>query len=147
VCAITLRRLPGPPYSMSMPPPARALWILLFVLGAAAQAGCDVFSAPGLQDIDLEYVGCTRLPQDTTAAFLVIVRADGAPLADPRLAVTSSDTGLVRVTLAPGGGVLETGSSNGQSTLTIRFLSSWVTDSAPTLAQNIQVNPGGGGCP
>jgi len=130
-----------------MRPPPPALWIPVLVLAAAAQAGCDLFSAPGLQDIELSYVGCTRLPQDTTAAFLVMVRAGGAPIADPRLAVTSSDTGLVRVTLAPGGGVLETGSSNGQSTLTIQFLSSWVTDSAPTLAQDIRVNPGMPSCP
>ncbi len=136
---------------MSMPPPARALWIPLFVLGAAAQAGCDLFSAPGLQEITLAYVGCTRLPRDTTATFQVIVRAGDVLIADPRLDVSSSDTGLVRIVVSPGAGVLdgllETGSSNGQSTLTIRFLSSWVTDSAPTLAQNIQVNPGGGGCP
>jgi hypothetical protein len=132
---------------MTMRPAPPSSRIAGFVLAAVALAGCDLLSTPGLEDVTLEYIGCTRLPRDTTAAFSVIVRAAGAVVPDPRLDITSSDPSILVV--VPPGDSIRSLDQNGTSTLTIRFLSSWFTDSIPTLAQNVQVNPGGGGggCP
>ncbi|MGH7675949.1 MAG: hypothetical protein ACREMV_11825 [Gemmatimonadales bacterium] len=121
----------------------RVSWITVVVLGALTAASCELFSEPGLQNVSLQYIGCTRLPPDSTAAFQVIVRVGGVVIPEPPFDITSSNTAVLVV--VPSGDSIRSLNQNGTPTLTVRYLTSWATDSAPTLTQEIQVNPGGGG--
>lgn len=142
MCAITLRRMPGGPYSMSMRRAPPALWIPVVLLAVAIQGGCDLFSEPGLADVDLEYTGQTSLSCGDTVPVEVRAEVGGVVLGNPRLAVTSSAPGKVEV--LAGGEAIHALDTGGSPQLVIQLLTSWATDSVPTIRQGIQVT---GPCP
>jgi len=89
--------------------------------------------------VTIVYVGDTILRRDSTVPFSIVVEARGTPLDRPHLTMWSSDTSLFDLTA--GQDSLLAKSKNGTSTLMIRLESSILTDSAPTLAQSIKVQP------
>jgi hypothetical protein len=120
----------------------RAVRLLALVVSAGmATLACglgDVFKASGLESVVVKYQGDTVLIRGTTVPFTATVLAGGVALDQPRLSVVSSDTAVVRVTA---GYDSLTAKKPGFSTLTIRLESSFLTDSAPTLAQALRVKP------
>lgn len=107
--------------------------------GALACGFADVFRPPGPEPVTITYVGDTILHRDSTVPFSVVVEAGGTTLDRPRLTMWSSDTSIVDLTV--GRDSLAAKSRNGTATLTIRLEHSILTDSAPTLAQSLRVQP------
>jgi len=104
--------------------------------------GCgfaDIFRSAGLEPVQIVYQGDSTPVRDTTIPFSIIVQVGGEPLDRPRLEISSSDTTVF--TLTPSGDSIHTGSRVTKAVLTVRLLSSILTDSAPTLSQNIHVKP------
>ncbi|MGH7548816.1 MAG: hypothetical protein ACREMM_11655 [Gemmatimonadales bacterium] len=100
----------------------------------------DVFSSTGPEPVSLIYQGPTEVTRDSTVGFTVIVETGGAPLAQPRLRITSSDEAIVA--LIAGQDSLK-GVKVGTARLTIRLESSLFPDTAtaPQLTQHISVRP------
>lgn len=124
-----------------MRPSRAATQLALTVLGGMAAVGCglvDVFASAGLEPVVLTYQGDTVVSLGTTVPFSVVVRAGGALLSQPRLRATSSDTTIFAVTT---GQDSLRATNLGRATLTVRLASSILTDSAPTLQQDIRVRP------
>jgi len=123
--------------------PARpVVRLALVVVGGMAALACgfaDVFRPAGPESVTIVYVGDTILRRDSTVPFSIVVEARGTPLDRPHLTMWSSDTSLFDLTA--GQDSLLAKSKNGTSTLMIRLESSILTDSAPTLAQSIKVQP------
>lgn len=98
----------------------------------------DLFRSPGEGEVVLTYTGSDMLRVGDRVPIAVTVTVGGASYSNPRLSITSSDTTIIALT--PTGDTL-VAQSNGQSTLTIKFLTSMLTDSLPTLLQQVRVNP------
>ncbi|MGH7676447.1 MAG: hypothetical protein ACREMV_14345 [Gemmatimonadales bacterium] len=113
-------------------------WITIVLLGALTAASCELFSEPGLGDI--AYAGETTLCVGDTVPILL--RAGGVVLADASLEVISTDP--ARVAVVAGGTSIAALQQGGNPQLRIWLLSSWVTDTGPTLVQPIDVRSGGG---
>ena len=116
-------------------------WLALMVPSGIAALGCglaDVFRPAGLESVTLAYVGDTLLAAGDTVWFTVTVQADGVPLAQPRLRITSSDTSVIGLT---GGLDSLIARNRGTATLTMRLESSILSDTAPTLVQPLRVRP------
>ncbi len=98
----------------------------------------DLFRSPGVGDVVLTYTGADVLNVGARVPIAVTVTVGGTSFPNPRLSVTSSDTTIVA--LSPNGDTL-IAVAQGHDTLTIKYLSSILTDSLPTLLQPVRVNP------
>lgn len=110
-------------------------------LGGIAMLACgfgDLFRSPGVGDVVLRYTGPDVLRVGDRAPIAVTVTVGGASFSNPRLSVTSSDTTIIAV--VPTGDTL-VARSQGHDTLTIKFITSILTDSLPTLLQPVRVSP------
>jgi hypothetical protein len=116
--------------------------VALAALGGLAAGACglaDVFRPAGLKNVVVRYVGDTLLRVGMRVAPAVTVEADGAPVPNPRLVFSSSNTLVLALT--PVGDTLAACRVGGVL-LTVRFISSMVTDSAPTAQDSIHVQGG-----
>jgi len=107
----------------------------------AASGACrwpDAFAAPGLEPVVLTYLGDSTPARGTTIPTVIGVSVNGVPVANPRLALSSSDTTILAVTA---GGDSLAARALGRATLTVRLESSVLTDSVPTLTQDVRVRP------
>ena len=107
---------------------------LLLVLLALLVTTCDVFTSPGLKNVQLSYAGDSVLIVGTISVASVQVQAEGEMLHGPRLSLTSSDTTI----LAFRNDSL-VAKQRGTVTLTARMLSAALPASSPTLEQEIRV--------
>src|SRR5712692_5045225 len=92
--------------------------------GLAASGACrwpDAFAAPRLEPVVLTYLSDTTLSQGTTVPLVIEVSVSGVPVANPRLALSSSDTTIVAVTA---GGDSLAARGQGRAILTVRLESS-----------------------
>lgn len=118
-------------------------WIALTTLGGIAVGGCglpDVFRPDGLKNVVIRYVGDSVLNTGQRVAPAVSVTADGEPVPNPRLLFASSDTTTLAV--IPIGDTL-VACKNGRVLLTIRLVSSMVTDSTAIGQDSIRITGGG----
>ena len=109
--------------------------------GLAAVGACglpDAFAAPRVEPVVLTYLGDTTPARGTTIPVVIGVSAQGVPVSNPRLALSSSDTTILAVTA---GGDSLAARRQGRATLTVRLESSVLTDSLPTLTQPLRVRP------
>ncbi len=116
--------------------------VALAALGGLAAGACglaDVFRPAELKKVVVRYVGDTVLRVGMRVAPAVTVEADGAPVLNPRLVFSSSDP--IVLALTPVGDTLAA-CRNGGVLLTIRLISSMVTDSTPTVQDSIRVQGG-----
>jgi hypothetical protein len=116
--------------------------VALAALGGLAVGACglaDVFRPGGLKDVVLRYTGATTLNVGARQAPAVTVEVDGAPLPNPGLRFSSSDTTVLALT--PIGDTL-VACRVGRAVLSIRLVSSMVTDTAPTAQDSIRVMGG-----
>jgi len=116
--------------------------VALAALGGVAAGACglqDVFRPAGLKNVVVRYVGDTVLKVGMRVAPVVTVEADGAPVPNPRLVLSSSDTTVLALTSI---GDTLVACRPGGALLTIRLISSMVTDSAPTAQDSIRVQGG-----
>lgn len=112
--------------------------LLTASLGLAAVLACAAFDSPRLEPVVLSWASDTVLIQDSTVALVIGVSANGVPVRNPRLAVTSSDTTIVVVN-ATGDSLFAR--ALGRAAVTVRLESSVLTDSVPTLTQSLRVRP------
>ncbi len=129
----------------------RPLWSLarlaLAAVGGLAVGACglaDVFRPPGLSDVVVTYCGDTLLKVGARSAAVVVVKANGATILNPRLSFSSSDPTVLAVT--PTGDTL-VAQKTGGVLLTVQLVSSMVTDTAPTARDSIHVKSGGSAPP
>ncbi len=118
-------------------------WIALTTLGSAATGGCglpDVFRPDGPKNVVILYVGDTVLSASQRIAPAVSVTADGQPVSNPRLFFESSDTTILALT--PIGDTL-VACRTGRAQLTIRLVSSLVTDSSLSAQGAIRITGSG----
>jgi len=109
---------------------------------AALIGGCgfpDVFRGEGLKDVVITYLGATVLTTGDRVAVAVSVVADGEPLPDPRLRFSTSDNTVLALT--PIGDTL-VACHSGEAQLLTYFISSMVTDTAPTAVDTIRISGG-----
>jgi len=117
--------------------------VALVALGGVAAVACglsDIFRPTGLKDVVIRYVGDSNLKAGQRLAPTVSVTADGAPVPNPRLVFSSSDTTILGLTAV---GDTLVACRAGTALLTIRLVSSMVTDSSPTGRDSIYVTGGG----
>jgi hypothetical protein len=118
-------------------------WIAIATLGGIATGSCglpDVFRPNGLKNVVIRYLGDTVLNTGERVAPAVSVTADGETVLDPRLLFASSDT--TTLALIPIGDTL-VACKTGRVQLTIRLVSSMVTDSTAIGQDSIRVTGGG----
>jgi hypothetical protein len=116
--------------------------VALAALGGLAAGACgfaDVFRPAELKKVVVRYVGDTVLRVGMRVAPAVTVEADGAPVLNPRLVFSSSNPSVLALT--PVGDTLAACRVGG-ALLTIRLISSMVTDSTPTVQDSIRVQGG-----
>lgn len=115
---------------------------VIAALGTVATLGCgvaDIFASAGPKPVAIVYQGDTSLVRDTTVPFSIVVSAGGELVERPRLEITTSDSTVF--TLTPTGDSIHAGSRIFKADLTVRLLSSILTDSAPVLRQTIHIKP------
>ncbi len=98
----------------------------------------DLFRSPGVADVVLTYTGPQDLKVGERAPIAVTVTVGGASFSNPRLSITSSDTTIIA--LSPNRDTL-VALSQGFDTLTITLVASILTDSFPTILQQVHVRP------
>ncbi|PYP69497.1 MAG: hypothetical protein DMD41_16770 [Gemmatimonadetes bacterium] len=98
-----------------------------------------MFRPAGLNGVVVSYLGASDLSVGTRIAPDVSVEADGVPVPNPRLRFTSSDPTVLALT--PIGDTL-VACAVGQVLLTIRLVSSMVTDTVPSAQDSIKVTGG-----
>lgn len=98
----------------------------------------DLFRSPGVGDVVLTYTGPDVLAVGERVPLAVTVTVGGASFSNPRLSITSSDTTIIA--LSPNGDTL-VALSQGFDTLTIALVASILTDSLPTVLQQVHVRP------
>src|SRR5713101_4509879 len=116
--------------------------VALAALGGVAAGACglpDVFRPAGLKNVVVRYAGDTLLKVGMRVAPVVTVETDGATVPNLRLVFSSSDVTVLALT--PVGDTLAA-CRTGSVQLTIRVISSMVTDSAPTAQDSIRVQGG-----
>ncbi len=115
------------------------------VAGACGLA--DVFRPAGLNDVVVTYCGDTVLAVGAREAAVVVVKANGATIENPRLSFSSSDTTVLALTPT---GDTRVARTLGHVFLSIRLVSSMVTGTAPGTQDSIHVRGKGSvapGCP
>ncbi|HVH08501.1 MAG TPA: hypothetical protein VM736_01790 [Gemmatimonadales bacterium] len=115
----------------------------LAAFGGLTAGGCglgEVFRPAGLKQVVLSYAGDTALKIGQRVPAVATLQAGGIPVSNPTLVFSSSDTTVVALTrdrdtlvACKVGGVQ----------LTIRLLSSMVTDSVLSTQDSIHVTGGG----
>lgn len=121
--------------------------VALAALAGLAAGACglsDVFRPAGLNDVVVTYCGDTLLKVGARSAAVVVVKANGAPILNPRLTFSSSDPTVVALT--PIGDTL-VAQKMGDVLLTVQLVSSMVTSTAPTTRDSIHVRGGGSASP
>jgi len=108
------------------------------VVGACGLA--DVFRPAGLNDVVVTYCGDTLLAVGARQPAVVVVRANGATIQNPRLSFASSDTTVL--TFTPTGDTL-VARTLGHVLLSITLVSSMVTSTAPSSHDSIHVRSKG----
>jgi len=106
-----------------------------------ALLGCglaDLFSAAKIGDVSIAYTGPDVVNVGDTVPLSVSVTAGGTPMTDVLLWVTSSDTTVLGISATSDTFYAR---DRGNETLTIRVVASIFTDTFPTLAQRIRVQP------
>lgn len=98
----------------------------------------DLFSSRQVGNVVVTYAGPTTLNVSDRLPFSVSVTIGGTVIANPRVAVSSSDPSIL--TLSANGDTL-VALDRGWDTLTIKVVASIYTDSFPTLRQQIRVLP------
>ena len=107
--------------------------------GIALACGfADLFSSQQVGNVVLTYAGPTTLNVSDRMPFAVSATIDGTVIANPRVAISSSDPSIL--TFSASGDTL-IALSKGFGTLTITLVGSIYTDSFPTLRQQVRVNP------
>jgi hypothetical protein len=128
--------------------PFRSLAPVVFAaLGGIATGSCglaDVFRPAGLNDVIVTYCGDTLLNVGTREAAVVTVQANGTPILNPRLSVSSSDTTVLALTRI---GDTLVARKTGGVLLTIQLVSSMVTSTAPAAQDSLHVRGGGSAPP
>ena len=113
--------------------------IVVTGLGVVAAGSCglpDVFRPAGPKDVVVRYVGDTVLNTGQRIAPAVSVTADGAPVPNPHLTFSSSDTTVLAI--IPIGDTLVMCRS-GHVQLTVRLISSMTPDSTLSAQDSIHV--------
>ena len=113
------------------------------IFGGIALASCgfpDIFRPAGLKDVVVRYVGDSVLSTGQRVAPAVTVTAGGAPVPTLRLRFASSDTTVLALTAI---GDTLVACRSGHVELTIRLISSMVTDTAPAGRDSIHITGGG----
>src|SRR5215472_6366796 len=129
------------PKERTMPPCLRAPAVKMSVfagdiLGLAACGFGDLFRTAGPRDVTITFVGDSSLFVGDTAAFTIVVTANGMPVANPNLTIASSDTTIFTINAARDS---LRAIGNGNARLTARLNDSAFTDSLPTLSIRIRV--------
>ena len=109
--------------------------------GLAAWGACrwpDAFAAARLEPVVLTYLGDSTPVRGSTIPTVIGVSVNGVAVPNPRLFLSSSDTTILAVTA---GGDSLAARALGRATLTVRLESSVLTDSLPTLTQDLRVRP------
>jgi hypothetical protein len=122
--------------------------LALVIIGALCgveTAGCgllDVFRAAGFKDVVIAYVGDTLLSPGQRIAAAVSVTADGAPVSNPPLSFSSSDTTVLALTSI---GDTLVACRAGHVLLTIQFAltNSMVTGPGPSTQASIRITTRG----
>ncbi len=117
--------------------------VALAALGGVAAGACglpDVFRPVGLKDVVIRYIGDSALKTGQRLAPIVSITADGVPVPNVRLVFSSSDTTILGLTAV---GDTLVACRAGNALLTIRLVSSMVTDPSPTGQDSIHVTGGG----
>jgi hypothetical protein len=117
--------------------------VVFATLGALAAGSCglaDVFRSAGPKDVVIRYVGDSVLNTGQRVAPDVSVTAGGEAVANPRLTFSSSDTTVLA--LIPIGDTL-VACRSGRVQLTIRLISSMITDSSLSGQGSIRVTGSG----
>ena len=119
--------------------------ILMAALCGVVTGGCgllDVFRPAGLKDVLIAYVGDTLLSPGQRLAPAVSVTAEGAPVSNPPLAYTSSDTTILALTSV---GDTLVACRTGHVLLTIQFTleNSMVTGPGPSAQASIRITSRG----
>ncbi len=117
------------------------LWHIVPACGSMLLLACgfaDLFSSREVDDVVLTYTGPTAVTVGEHTPVAVTVSVRGAPIANPRLSLSSSDPTIVTFS-ADGDTIIAV--SRGFDTLTIKLVASIFTDSFPTILQPVRVNP------
>ncbi len=125
----------------SLAPVALAALVGL-VAGACGLA--DVFRPAGLNNVTVTYCGDTLLAVGAREAAVVVVRANGATIRNPRLSFSSSDTTVLALT--PTGDTL-VARTLGHVLLSITLVSSMLTSTPPSTQDSIHVRGKGSAAP
>lgn len=121
--------------------------VALAVLGGFAAGSCgleDVFRPAGVNHIVVTYCGDTLLAVGAREAPVVVVRANGTTIPNPRLSFSSSDTTVLALT--PIGDTIVARKTGGVL-LTVQLVSSMITSTAPGAQDSIHVRGGGSAPP
>ncbi len=116
--------------------------LALAALGGVATGACgllDVFRPAGLNDVVVRYVGSTTMRAGQRQAPVASVEAAGVPVPDPHLRFSSSDPTVLALTAV---GDTLVACHSGAALLTIRVVTSMVSDSELTASDSIYVTGG-----
>ena len=121
--------------------------VALATLGGLVAGACglaDVFRPAGLNDVVVTYCGDTVLAVGAREVAVVVVKANGATIRNPRVTLASSDTAVLALT--PTGDTL-VARTLGHVLLTITLVSSMATGTAPSAQDSIHVRGKGSAAP
>jgi hypothetical protein len=115
--------------------------VLIGALCGVETASCglfDVFRAAGFKDVVIAYAGDTLLSLGQRVAPVVSVTAEGAPVSNPPLSFSSSDTTVLALTSV---GDTLVACRTGHVLLTIQFAltNSMVTGPGPSTQASIRI--------
>ncbi|HEX6058832.1 MAG TPA: Ig-like domain-containing protein [Gemmatimonadaceae bacterium] len=117
--------------------PVRSAATLLLAAGAGLTCDAGQALAPaGAEPVLLAYAGPPTIALGDTVALAVVAERGGAPLASPRLLVTSSDSTVLAVR-ADGDSLVAR--RRGEATLTVRLVSAILPDGGSVITQPIRV--------
>jgi uncharacterized protein YjdB len=100
-------------------------------------ATCDALTAPKTDAVSITWVGDTTVTAGLTVPLSVDVTVGGNVYSNPRFAVSSSDTTVVRITGADSLKAVRLGSV----TVTVQLVNVILTGNAPVLKQTLVVAP------
>ncbi|HTA73390.1 MAG TPA: hypothetical protein VK733_03905, partial [Gemmatimonadaceae bacterium] len=119
--------------------PVRSGLLRVVTAGLVVQtlATCDALTAPKTDAVSITWVGDTTVTAGLTVPLSVAVTVGGNAYNNPRFAVSSSDTTIVRVTGADSLKAVRLGSV----TVTVQLVNVILTGNAPVLKQTLIVAP------
>ena len=119
--------------------------VLIAALGGVETGGCgllDVFRPAGLKDVVIAYVGDTLLSPGQRLAPAVSVTADGAPVLNPPLSFSSSDTTVLALT-SIGDTLVACRTGHVQLAIQFALANSMVTGPGPSTQASIRITTRG----